>query len=368
MGIFDFLGSIFGGHSGGGGSSPAPSTSGDSSMAIKNAYIDSRYTAAGANPGVVNPELSQLKSIGYNTVTFGVEVPVNAQTGQIDTSQGRGLPSGLWQEVQYAHSIGLKVYIKAEPCVAFNADGSVNGGDPTIQSTTALGPGVSLGTVFASVAAYEQSIASQAQANGVNGFFIGSSNYGTDSGASAGNWNGVISAVKSVYSGPIGYSAPYNNSVFGMVDIVEFTANPILSGSPMYDVGTIVNQASASGYTGMLQGLANAYAGKTFLIDYSAQAETQGVGTNTTAWTQLLTNPGSLNSAGPNYAQQAASYSAMVQIAHNIGAKGISIGEYDPWAVGQTDPNWIKMDQLGSDLWNNTTVNNALHNAFPVLG
>jgi hypothetical protein len=337
-------------------------------MSIKNAYIDSRYTAAGANPGLVNPELAQLKAIGYNTVTFGVEVPINAQTGQVDTSQGRGLPNGLWQEVQYAHSIGLSVFIKAEPCIAFNPDGSLNGADPTLQSTTALGAGVSLSTVFASVASYEQNIASQAQANGVNGFFVGSSNLGLDSGALAGNWAGVIGAVKAVYSGPIGYSAPYNNSVFGMVDIVEFQANPILSGSPVYDVGSIVADSNATGYTGMLQNLAGAYSGKTFLIQYSAQAETQGVGSTTTAWDQFLSNPGVLGSLGPNYAQQSAAYSAMVQITHNVGAKGISINEYDPWSVGQTDPNWIKMDQLGSDLWSNPTVNNALHNAFPILG
>ena len=57
----------------------------------------------------------------------------------------------------------------------------------------------------------------------VDGFFVGSNNLGFDTGANAQAYFApVIAAVKSVYSGPVGYEAFYNNSVFGMVNIVDY--------------------------------------------------------------------------------------------------------------------------------------------------
>ena len=370
--LFSCGGGDSGTSSGSSSNSSAPTLTG---AKIKNAYIDSRFEMPGNSASNVNPELDVLKAIGYNAVTFGVEVPIDVRTGQVNTSNSMGLPADLWVEVDYAHSIGLNVFIKCYISRAFMLDGSRDMADPDIASNIQLGPGVTIDQVFSAAAAYEKVIAAQAQAHGVNAFYIGSSNYGYDSGNYASYWQSIINSVQSVYKGPIGYYAPYDNIVFSMVNLVEFKVNPIISSSPMYDVSSIVNgyatapyYSSGISYLQQINNMVSKYAGKIFLLAYSADAFTQGVGTTTGAWGLFLSNPALLSNYTPNNAQQAAAYQASIQVAKNVGANGITIYEYDPWAAAQTSPAWKQLDLLGSDLWFKPTVNAAISSYFKTVG
>lgn len=365
----------------GGGSSSSSTSSSPSSapsltgVKIKNAYIDARFEMPGNAASNVNPQLDIFKALGYNAVTFGVEVPIDVRTGQVNTSNGMGLPTDLWIEVNYARSIGLNVFIKCYISRAFNLDGSRDTSDADITSNIQLGPGVTIDQVFSSAAAYEKTIAAQAQAHGVSAFYIGSNNFGYDSGNYASYWQALINSVQSVYKGPLGYYALYDNIVFSMVNLVEFKVNPIISNSPLYDVASIVNgyataqyYSSGISYLQQINNMITKYAGKIFLLAYSADAFTQGVGTTTGAWELLLSNPSSLFNYSPNNPQQAASYQAAIQVAKNVNANGITIYEYDPWAATQTSPAWRQYDLLGSDLWFKPTVNAAISSYFKTIG
>lgn len=347
MGIFDFLGSLFGG---GGSSAPSagPQT-GSPGMAIKNTYLDIRYEMGGANTaGNINPKLAQIKAEGFNTVTLAAQVTVNAQTGAVDTTK-HPLPKDFWSIVDYAKSIGLAVYIKAGVDIGINPDGSVNGADPNFQVGTQLGSGVTASQVWSNVAAYEKGLAAQAQAHKVDGFYVGSNNLGFDQGANAEAYFGpVIAAVKSVYSGPVGYQAIYNNAVFGMVNIVDFEVKPTIG------TGTSVSQIEAgwnsTGYSQLLKNMAGAYGNKTFLAHYDEEAQS-GVG-GTSAWQQFAANQNSVNNLTPNYTEQVMAYQAFANVAKAAGVKGVGIGEFDPWSVGQSG-NWAKLSTVSADLWNN---------------
>lgn len=345
MGLFDFLGNLFGG--GGGSSSAPPSPSiWSPGMAIKNTYFDIRYDMPGNTAGNINPELAQIKAQGYNTVTLGAQVSVNSQTGGISTSHP--LPADFWNIVDYAKGIGLKVYVKACVDIGINPDGSRNAADPNFQVGTPLASGVTAGQVWSNVAAYEKTLATQAQAHGVDGFYVGSNNLGFDSGANAQAYFGpVIAAVKSVYNGPVGYQAIYNNSVFGMVNIVDFEVRPSIG--PGSSVEQIQAGWSATGYSQLLSNMASAYGGKTFLAHYAEEAQA-GVG-GQSAWSKFLANPGAVDSLQPNYQEQVMAYQAFVNVAKAAGVKGVTIGEFDPWS-NSSGPSYQKMAAVGVDLWN----------------
>jgi len=317
-------------------------------MAIKNTYLDIRYEMGGANTaGNINPKLAQLKAEGYNTVTMAAQVSVNAKDGSID-SAGHPLPKDFWSIVDYAKNIGLKVYIKASVDIGVNPDGSVNAADPAFTSGTQLGAGVSASQVWANVAAYDKGLAAQAQAHKVDGFFVGSNNLGFDTGANAQAYFApVIAAVKSVYSGPVGYEAFYNNSVFGMVNIVDYQVKPPIG------TGTSVAQIeagwNATGHAQLLKNMADAYGNKTFIAHYNDEAQA-GVGTGTSAWQLFLSNPGALNSIQTNHQEQVMAYQAFINVSKNAGVKGVTIGEYDPWYV-TSGPGYQQMARLGVDLW-----------------
>ena len=322
-------------------------------MAIKNTYFDIRYEMPGNTAGNIKQMLEHLKAEGYNTVTLAAQVSVNAKTGGID-STGHPLPKDFWSIVDYAKSIGLKVYIKASVNIGVNTDGSDNYADPNFQTGTQLGAGVTPAQIWANVAAYDKGLAAQAQAHGVDGFYVGSNNLGFDTGANAQTYFGpVIAAVKSVYSGPVGYEAIYNNAVFGMVNIVDYQFNPPIG--PGTSVPQIEAGWNSTGYSQMLTSMANAYGNKTFIAQYKEEAQS-GVGSAKTAWQTFVSNPDALNSLQANYQEQVMAYQAFVNVAHNAGVKGVNIGEYDPWYT-TSGPSFQKMARLGADLWANPVEN-----------
>ena len=330
-------------------------------MAIKNTYIDIRYALPSNTATTINPELAHLKAEGYNTVTLAAQVSVNLQTGAADA--GKPLPADFWTIVDYAHSIGLKVFIKAGIDVGFNADGTSNYADPAFQKTTALGAGVTAQQVFNNAAIYEKSLAAQAQAHQVEGFYVGSNNWGFDSGSQAQQYfKPIIDAVRSTYSGSIGYQAIYDNSVFGMTNIVDYEVKPNLgSGS---SVSQILSNWDSGGYSQSLKNMASKYGGQTFIAHYTEEAQS-GIGNPVSAWSTFVNNPSNLFNLQANYAEQVMAYQAFMQVAKDANVKGVGIGEYDPWING-AGPSYQQAAALGVDLWG-SPVEGAIAGTLAVL-
>lgn len=355
-------------------SSPAPSLA--ISGPIKNVDIDIRFAMSGTDAngnginssGQINSLFNLVKSLGYNTVTMYLQAGINAQTGLVGPGGPQNaLPADFWQQVDYAHSIGLNVNVKAPIGISVLADGTASGADASFTSTTPLGAGITPSFVFANVAAYIKNMAIQAQAHRANGFWIGHNNQGFDQGASATAYFGpIIAAVKSVYSGPIGYEASYNNTVFGMVDVIDLNVNPKISSVPIYDVNQIVAGWDSTGTTAWIKNIVAAYPGKTFLIDYHPESGDSGIGTGNTAFSKFITGGiDALAGMQANYAQQAVAYQAFIQVAKNTGVSGVTTAEFAPWSQNTwLSPGFRLMAPLGDDLYFSAPSQNAIRAAF----
>ncbi len=372
---------------GGGGSSGSSTTSASSSSPapslaisgpIKNVDIDIRFAMGGTDAsgnginssGQINSLFNLVKSLGYNTVTMYLQAGINANTGLVGPGGPLKLPpADFWQEVDYAHSIGLNVNVKAPIGISIRAGENADAGDDaSFTSTTPLGADITPSFVFANVAAYIKNMAIQAQAHGANGFWIGHNNQGFDQGDSATAYFGpIITAVKSVYSGPIGYEASYNNTVFGMVNVITLNVDPPkISTVPMYDVNQIVAGWDSTGTTALIKKLVAAYPGKTFLIHYSPQAGNPGVGKETYAFSKFITGGiDALAGMQANYAQQAVAYQAFIQVAKNTGVSGVTTAQFAPWSQNvRQSAAWLLMSQLGDDLYFSAPSQNAIRAAF----
>ena len=337
-------------------------------MAYKNAYLDIRYDLPSNNAATINPQLAHLKAIGYNTVTMGAQVSVNLQTGAADN--GKVLPPDFWSTVDYAHSLGLKVFIKSTIDVGFNADGSSNGADPKFNMYTPLPSGVTADQIFKNAAVYEQKLAVQAQAHGAEGFIVGSDNYGFDMGTNAQTYfKPIVDTVRAVYSGKVGYAANYNNGVFPMVDLIDYSINPYLG------AGSSVAQIEAawysSGYAQKLKDMVSTYGGKTVIAHNFDEAQ-PGVGQMTlpngataSTWYMFFNDPAKLNTLQANYSEQLMAYQAFVNVAKAASVAGAGFGEYDPWAVS-AGPQYKQWTKLGGDLWD-SPIEGAIAGTLAVL-
>jgi hypothetical protein len=345
---------------------------------VNNVLIDLRFDLPG-NPtdlngnGInssaqINPLLVHLKSLGFNTVTFDVDVPINMTNGQIDLGSmangtNKALPADLWKEVAYAKSLGLAVNIQALPCVIYNSDGTINNADTGFSTSTPLANGVSAQAVLKNIATYEASIAKLAQQNGVNGFYVGSNDFGYDTAQYASNWQAIIDAVKAVYSGNIIYQAAYDNAVFGLVDTITYSVDPIISKTPIYNLAQVVEgyyhgiSANGSGsinYVQSIQALTQEYHKPVVLGEFQSNSVNPGIGNTVDPWGMLIgSNPASLATLlKPNYAEQSLAYQAYLYVADQLlgnSLAGSGVREYAPWMQSA----WIQNPQNTNDqLWN----------------
>jgi hypothetical protein len=85
-------------------------------MQLVNAYIDLRFDYSNPNPVDVNGQLvnslqeiahliGNLKTIGFNSISIAVQVPIDLRTGQVNlgsfnTNDNRALPQDLWKIVE----------------------------------------------------------------------------------------------------------------------------------------------------------------------------------------------------------------------------------------------------------------------------
>ena len=365
---------------------------------IKNVVIDLRtdpidtildVRGVGVNSSSqINSLLDHLKSVGYNSATFIVDVPIDMSTGKIDLTPGHGnnLPStSLWKNTDYAHSIGLSAGILAVPTVIYNADGTFNLSDSPISRSTPLAPGVGIDTIFANIASYEKSLATLAQANHVETFYIGQNNYGYDGASYAPMWQQVINSVKSVYTGTIAYQAGYDNAVFGLVDQISYVINPVISTTPKYNLAEIVESyyhtpvwTNGPNYIQEISKLDKQYNTATIVLDqFIVQSANGGIGNVNFAFGAMMSDgvAGLDKLPQPNYREQALAFTAFLYVAnHLVGSQidGVGIGEYQPWGQGawiqsprdNVGNMWNYMMKAGTDLWGNKTAEAAITKSF----
>ena len=139
-----------------------------------NAYIDLRFDYADdpvdKNGHIIGSFeqitllINQLKEIGFNSVSLAVQVPLDLQTGEIRlgsfaTKDNKNLPIDLWEIIDYAHSLGLSVNLRALPSVVYFSDGAVDNGDSDLNISLSLGQGVTHQKLFESISNYQKKIA-----------------------------------------------------------------------------------------------------------------------------------------------------------------------------------------------------------------
>ena len=320
-----------------------------------------QYSDFDVNGNLVNsfiasaPILDKIKCNGFNTVAFQTNIPIDANTGLLtlfdsnpsNSNRDKNLPLDFWKLISYAKSIGLIVFIKAEPTYYVN--------DAAICSFCGLGPNFSIDKFFNTLSTYGVAMAAKAKMYGVDGFYVGDMNMGLDDDAYISQWMNLISAYRSVFDGKLIYTTCWNcgdKKLFDYVDIIGLNLNPTLNTSAIYDLRTIVNSyqmtqddANHGGPQNAILRIKDIYNRhkKPILLDeISISAGDKFLG-STDIWNMLMTNQ-DLTSLKPDYALQGLRIAAVFELIGKELTKeviGIEFQEYDPWmeAVWITTPS-----------------------------
>ena len=364
-------------------------------MPEKNVLIDYRFSSPGEydlNGYAINsiaemaPQLNHIKSVGFNTITLALEIPIDLSTGRVNFGKPGGsdlsMIADTWKVVDYAHSIGLSVKIQILPCGAFNADGSRNGADPNLTSTVSLGAGVTFDKIFNNtIIPYDLAIAKIAQQHNIEGIYVGSNMYGLDTTSYLGLWQNLIDSVHSVYTGQIAYQAMWDNAVWSLTNSANYFIDPLISTVPMYNLSQIVegyyHTLDDGNVIETIQNLIQKYGNSLILDGFHVQTANPGIGNNIVIPDLLYSGnlSGLTSLPAPNYCEQALALRAYVYVAQHLlgdGNTGVGIDGYMPWE--QTSwiqkPNntfaeyWHQSSILGWNLWGNTSAESALRQAF----
>lgn len=204
------------------------------------------YTASGVlvnSFDAVKPIVDRIKSLGYAGVQLQTNVPINVESGRIDTFdettaegvQDKSLPDDFWKIAQYAADLGLDVAVRADP-VNYTNDAVINRWSP-------VGPNFNVHEFFNSLITYETQLARDAQAAGVDLFYIGSMQGGFDDYQYLPLWQQLVTSVRGVFSGDLAYMSHYEGytPVWDLVDVIGLCFDPNLSKTPTYDMKTIMD-------------------------------------------------------------------------------------------------------------------------------
>ncbi|WP_243479118.1 DUF4214 domain-containing protein [Orrella daihaiensis] len=175
---------------------------------------------------------------GFDTISFNVSVPINRETGELQTIMPPGhmdkpFPADIWRMYEYVESLGLRAHLELlirDPIT-----------DLMIMKDT-VGPNFNSDRMFESVKSYVVPIAEQAQKFGVDGIQLSRYNSGFDTSDYRDQWIDLINGVRNVYTGSIGYANDFrsNNVVWDLVDNVFIGLGLALSTTPLYDAEEIV--------------------------------------------------------------------------------------------------------------------------------
>lgn len=365
---------------------------------LKIAYIDFRFDYPGGvkdtNGNRINsleqyiPELNHLKEIGFNTISLGLQAPIDLRNGLINlgtrgTASDKNPPIDTWKIVDYAHSIGLSVFMEVMPSVSNFSDGKIDTSDLNLmlnQQNQILGSGVTPNIVLNSVAAYEKALASLFQEHNIEGMYIGHANagYDTDS-ALLSIWSKLITDIKSVFSGRIMYQSYWDNSLWGLLETVNLNVNPLISKTPTHilsnivegyyhAIGGIAREDSPTNYIDFINKITLKYSGKDLILDeYSQYAVDQGVGNTVVPFSYANSNSSIDSFPTPDKLQQKLAYQAFIYVSHHLinnSSTGIGLTEYNPLYQYLNDPLWKWLYTAGDHLWGNTYVEDGIKDAF----
>lgn len=315
----------------------------------------------------VKKTVDRIKATGFDSVVIDTNVPINVVTGELQliTPEGnynrdKSLPKDTWKIVDYAKSLGLKVNL------------SLNIVDPItdvpigINSKKTIPPS---STFFNSVKKYETELAAQAQLHKVDEISIGMNNTFFEKYNYYNDWKNVISSIKQVFTGKIGYTSSYqntNNAVWDLVDVVHLIFNPVLSTTPLYDPEQIIpnyfrtqdSTGSVNAYTVLLQQINRYQSKEVELANVQISPAQNAVGTVTNLSSYLwgtgtsAATPGFVSTVPKvnvdNALMQAWFESLFEFIGNYLHDKidGVSFYQYAPW----TEANWIQKPVVAKNL------------------
>jgi len=230
----------------------------------------------------VKEMIDRAIQLGFDTVSFDTNVPINAQTGELqlfvagDGNGDKRFPEAIWEGIAYAESKGLKTIIDL---IIRNVLNDV----PIMKNN--VGSGFNESTFFETVKNYETEIAKKAALYGVDGIRIGSYNFGYVSGDYADEWASVIDSIRSVYKGTLGYQTNVedsNNVVLSLVDEVQFLIPPVFPLKSYYTKAEIAplylspymmanGQVSNESIFSLISNLAQKYPDKILSLEVSFQ-------------------------------------------------------------------------------------------------
>jgi len=185
--------------------------------------------------------IDKAARLGFNTISFDTNVPINAQTGDLllivnDSPNGdKSFSDEVWKGIQYAESIGLRTIIDLNIRNALN--------DVQIQKT-GVGPTFSSDKFFSAVKAFETEIVKKAQLSGVDGITIGAFNFGYDAPEYQPKWIDIITSIRQVYQGTLRYSShefDIDNPLWRLVDEIQIQFGPKWALQPNFDAEDFVS-------------------------------------------------------------------------------------------------------------------------------
>lgn len=159
--------------------------------------------------------------LGFNTISFDTNVPIDAQTGSLQflvpnsVNGDKTFPEDIWKSVEYAESKGLKTVL--DLCIR----NAIN--DVPIRPNN-VGSFFSKDVFFESVRKYETEIAAKAASYGVDGIRVGKYNFGFDQQEYREQWIKVIDSIRSAYKGTLQYTATIENrenALWSLVDEIK---------------------------------------------------------------------------------------------------------------------------------------------------
>ncbi len=312
--------------------------------------------------------VDKLKSIGYSSISFATNVPVDINSGEIvelDPSAGgnrfKTEPKDLWALCSYANSIGLDVAIKLDIVDYRN--------DNIIGFWTDFGRNFSLTKFFDSVLNYEKQLAIKAEKSGVDVFYVGNFSNGLDTEEYRTEWSNIVNNIRQVFNGKLAYSSNSNRLdapavLWDLVDIIGLGFSPEISRDAIYDIQEIVkkyyNSDNLNG-RGVVDEISEIrkyrFYNKEIILD-AVEIPAANIGwMKEPFWQLLLNNNLKKDQFNIDYEFQSIRFQSIFHLLENDlndNVSGVTFREYMPWH----EASWIedpgdetsKMWRLAKDL------------------
>lgn len=333
---------------------------------ISTAIIDLRFDQSDRTPdgllvnGFANVSrvIDRIAETGFTHVTFGVNAPVNVDTGLVDLYDDRpgaynpnkSLPRDLWQLVDYAKSKGLGVYINPQIVDHTN--------DYHITGDTRFGAGVSVDRVFQSLSQYFGEVAARAQTHKVDGIYVGGLQHGLVTEGYRSQWQMLVDGVRANFSGQLIHHYFYDGDsvVWDMVDVSSLWIHRILSREPLIAVQDIhreyfsVDSDTPRAVVDVVRDHAQAHNKPVILEHAPINASDRFIGESLTLGQFYETGELLPELSTLNHARQAARHAAFIQLVREDLASdvlGLSISEYAPWQMA----DWLVDPAKANQLW-----------------